>query len=211
MAKTGLEYIQSPEKRRLDVFGGIVLGATTSPLMLAVALETVIEHRRLNPLFIDDRIGRDEAPYRNYKFQSLQVRDAAKKLIGGSNHPDASRAGKLIRKTALDELPQLFNVIKGDISLVGIRPVPQNFLEYFEMIASADLFNEWHAWYIQNPGLTGEGQLASNNYRDHSKDVLLSRMEIDIHACEHATLKRDLQTIGRTPVALFRTAISNKQ
>ena len=83
----------------------------------------------------------------------------------------------------------------------------KNFLEYYEMIARGGLFDEWYDWYIQNPGLTGEGQLDSANYRDHNRDTIRRRMKIDINACESATFKKDLKTIARTPVLLFRSAM----
>lgn len=204
MEKTGLEYIRSDTKKRLNLIGGTALALTTMPATILVGIEAAIEHKTTNPLYIRERIGRYGKSFKNYKFQSLRVRDAEKKLIGGYAHPDASKIGTLVRKSCLDELPQLANVIKGDISLVGIRPVPQNFLEYYEKIASTELFDEWHAWYLENPGLFGEGQLESNLQQLHSTDVIRRRMAVDIQASENASLKNDLTVIAQTPTSLLR-------
>lgn len=211
MKKVGLDYIHSPEKRRLDILGSAALMSLAAPATIAIGTATAIEHKRLNPLFVQQRIGRAGKPFRNYKLQSLRVRNAEQQLIGGHSHPDASRVGRLIRKSCLDELPQLTNVIKGDISLVGIRPTTQNFLEYYEMIAQGSLFDEWYAWYLENPGLTGVGQLASNMHGIYTPDVLRRRMEMDIHGSENASLRSDLQLIGKTPVVLFLRTLGFKR
>ncbi len=203
MTKPGIDYIRSREKRDLDLLGGAALLALSLPVATAVGLETSLEHRRLNPFFTQQRVGRGGRPYKNYKFQSLRVRDAEKKLIGGHNHPDASRVGSFLRRTGLDELPQLMNVIKGDISLVGIRPIPASFLEYYEMVASTGLFDEWYRWYLENPGLTGEGQLKNGRNGLHSPAIIRRQMEAGIQGSENASLKNDLRLIGSTPVVLF--------
>lgn len=93
-----------------------------------------------------------------YKFQSLRVKTAAEKLLSGSDHPDASAVGKLIRKAGLDEIPQILNVIKGDMSLVGIRPLPTAYLNLYKSKVDETLFDTWYGCYRQNPGLTGGGQ-----------------------------------------------------
>ena len=168
MKEVGPEYITSSSKRQLDVLGGLAIMAGTLPLAVAVGLETSIEHRRLNPFFAQQRIGKMGKAYTNYKFQSLKTRAAGMGSGFGSGHMEASRVGSVVRKTGLDELPQAINVVKGDISLVGIRPLPQNVLDHYRTFVSDDLFEEWFEGYKQNPGLTGEGQLYSNGFSCHT-------------------------------------------
>ncbi|HEX5797269.1 MAG TPA: sugar transferase [Candidatus Saccharimonadales bacterium] len=201
MKKIGPEYIRSPAKRCLDIVGGSAIGAGLSPAAVALAIETIVEHKNFNPFFTETRVGR-QGSYTNFKFQTLSPGPNSK-TEGGSKHKRASIIGTLVRKSGMDEMPQIIHVIRGDISLVGIRPQSQERLDYFRSFASEDLFEEWFECYRQNPGLTGEGQLYSNRFPHHTPDVLKRRMEIDIESFNNASIAGDLKTIARTPFVLL--------
>ena len=110
-------------KRALDLTLALVLGAALMPLLLAIALWIKLDSR--GPvLFTQTRLGKDEKPFKIYKFRTMRKdapRNVATSLMAGSSRY-ITRAGRLLRSTSLDELPQLINIIKGDMSFVGFRP-----------------------------------------------------------------------------------------
>lgn len=207
MGLKGAEYIGSPAKRRLDVVGGLALAGCFLPAAAVVALEAMVEHRTFNPIFVQTRVGKDEKPIEIYKYESLRKNTDPTNLRSGSHHPGASPVGLLLRRSALDEMPQIVNVIRGDMSLVGIRPMPQEYLDYHQSLVGYELFSEWRECYDQNLGLTGPGQLFSKVYPDHTPQVIKRRMEIEVGAFANASLVSDLRTIAATPMTLLRQMI----
>ena len=131
-------------RRAQDVFLSVLALLVLWPIMLIVALAVVIDSRG-GVIFAQDRVGRDGKIFRFYKFRSM-VPDAEAKLeellaqnemegpaFKMKNDPRITRVGKFIRKTSLDELPQLWNILKGDMSIVGPRPpLPREVEEYSE-------------------------------------------------------------------------------
>ncbi len=111
-------------KRFLDIVFSFVMIIALSPVMLVVALIVAIDTKG-SPFFVQERMGRYSVPFKIYKFRSMSAQAPANvathKLENAEKY--ISRVGKFIRKTSLDELPQLFNVLKGDMSFVGPRPV----------------------------------------------------------------------------------------
>ena len=121
-------------RRVQDVLLALVALAVLFPLMLLIALVIVIDSPGASPIFAQDRVGRDGKVFRFYKFRSM-IPDAEKKLEDLLRHnemkgpafkikgdPRITRVGHFIRKSSIDELPQLWNVLKGDMSIVGPRP-----------------------------------------------------------------------------------------
>lgn len=110
-------------KRSVDIFGAVVAIILFSPIMLFTAL--AIKVTSPGPLiFNQERVGLQNKPFAMYKFRSMVVQEAEKEKSRWTtkNDPRVTTVGKFIRKTSIDELPQLFNVLKGDMSLVGPRP-----------------------------------------------------------------------------------------
>jgi lipopolysaccharide/colanic/teichoic acid biosynthesis glycosyltransferase len=151
-------------KRGFDVLISAIGCVLLSPLLLAVALLV----RLTSPgtaLFRQERIGRRFCPFVMYKFRSM-VADAPQRgaAITAGDDPRITPVGRWLRKTKLDELPQLFNVLRGDMSLVGPRP---------EMRKYVEMFREDYEVVLQvRPGLT---DLASIDYRDEA--TILGRAE----------------------------------
>lgn len=208
MRKTGAEYIASPAKRRLDKIGGLAIAGLTLPAAATVGIVSAVEHRQINPLFTQERIGKLANPFTLYKFETLRKTDGGAELRGGFKHPGASPVGVALRQIALDELPQLWNVLKGDISLVGIRPLPQNYLEYYQSLASESLFSEWSECYQQNLGITGEGQLYTKQFPTTTPKIIRRQMEIDVDAFENASLRNDLKIIASTPLRVIQHSLA---
>lgn len=132
-------------RRTQDVLLSAIALLILWPIMLIVALIVWIDSPGASPIFAQDRVGRDGKVFRFYKFRSM-VPDAESKLedllqqnemegpaFKMKDDPRITRVGKFIRKTSLDELPQLWNILKGDMSIVGPRPpLPREVAEYGE-------------------------------------------------------------------------------
>ena len=193
-------------KRALDIAfaaGGLILAA---PLMLACALAI----RRFDPgpvLFAQDRIGFGGRRFRCYKFRSMSVN--AEELLARHlaadpeaarewhetqklrHDPRVTRLGMLLRRSSLDELPQLFNILRGDMSCVGPRPIVPGELERYGANAED---------YLRaRPGLTGIWQVTGRSSAEYATRVLL-----DAGYVRGWSLRGDLLILCRTPLALLR-------
>ena len=120
-------------KRAVDIFGAVVAIILFSPVMLGTCIAIKISSP--GPLiFKQERVGLQNKTFSMYKFRSMIVQDAAseKSKWTTKDDPRVTKVGKFIRKTSIDELPQLFNILKGDMSLVGPRPERPQFVEKFK-------------------------------------------------------------------------------
>lgn len=153
-------------RRAQDIFFSGIALIVLSPLMLVTALLIFIDDPHGSPIFSQVRCGRDNKPFKMYKFRSMYC-DAEERLsellenneMDGpafkiKDDPRITRIGNFIRKTSLDELPQLWNIFKGDMSIVGPRPA---------LPREVELYNEYQMqrMYIQ-PGLTCYWQIQPN-------------------------------------------------
>ena len=119
-------------KRSIDIFGALVAIILFSPIMLISAI--LVKTTSKGPLiFRQERVGLHNKPFYMYKFRSMAVQEIKDEKAAWTtkNDPRVTGIGKIMRKTSIDELPQLFNVLKGDMSLVGPRPERPQFVEKF--------------------------------------------------------------------------------
>ncbi len=173
-------------KRAMDLAVSLLGLLLLSPLMLATAVAVALESGR-PVLFVQQRVGRGGRPFGMLKFRSM-VKDAA--AIGSwqtrAGDPRITRVGRFIRRTSLDELPQLLNVLKGDMSLVGPRPdVPAQRADYTEA--------EWRERCSVRPGITGLAQA-----RLRSQATPQQRLALDLQYVREAGLALDLRILGWT-------------
>ena len=173
-----------------NLFGAVTAIILFSPVMAVTA--AVIKLTSPGPLiFKQERIGFQNKPFLMYKFRSMVVQDE-KKERGGWTTPDdprVTRFGKFIRKTSIDELPQLFNVLKGNMSLVGPRPERPQFVEKF-----SEEIPRYRVKHQVRPGLTGWAQV--NGYRGDTS--IRRRIEYDLYYIENWTLGFDFKIIFLT-------------
>lgn len=204
--------------RLLNLLLATVLLVITAPVMLLVALAVrltspgpVIYHQvrvgldrrnRDGDEAPDDRRGDDYGgrPFTIYKFRSMRV-DAesdGRAVWATRDDPRVTPIGKVLRATRLDELPQLFNVIRGDMNLVGPRPErPTLVMELREHI------HEYAARHRVKPGLTGWAQV--NRAYDETLDDVRQKVHYDLEYVRRQSLWKDLRILARTiPVVLFR-------
>ncbi|HJF93519.1 MAG TPA: exopolysaccharide biosynthesis polyprenyl glycosylphosphotransferase, partial [Lachnoclostridium phocaeense] len=177
-------------KRCVDLFGAVVALILFSPVMAVVAV--IIKVTSPGPLiFKQERIGMRNKPFYMYKFRSMVVQDASaeKKAWTTQNDPRVTPIGKFIRKTSIDELPQLVNVLKGDMSLVGPRPERPQFVEQFK-----EEIPRYMVKHQVRPGLTGWAQV--NGYRGDTS--IWKRIEHDLYYIENWTLGFDFKIIIMT-------------
>jgi exopolysaccharide biosynthesis polyprenyl glycosylphosphotransferase len=180
-------------KRALDLIVAVILGVILSPILLLIALAIRITSR--GPvLFRQERIGLNGQPFTVYKFRTM-IRDAEAETGPIFAQPgDARRTalGRLLRRFGLDELPQLYNILRGEMSLVGPRPERPFFVERFQ--GEVPRYLDRHQ---VRPGVTGWAQV--NDLRGDSS--IAERTLYDIYYVENWTLALDLKIIALT---LFR-------
>jgi lipopolysaccharide/colanic/teichoic acid biosynthesis glycosyltransferase len=204
---TGKRRAAAILRRAFDVAVAVILILLLSPLLIAVALAVRIDSRG-PALFRQRRVGYREREFTLYKFRSMRVdadprghKEYVTALIKGEGeNPNGGRenlyklavdnritpVGRWIRRWSLDELPQLFNVVKGDMTLVGPRPaIPYEVAEY-------------PSWYRRRfavkPGLTGYWQVSGRSERTYEEMVRL-----DIEYAKRRTLGLDLSILVKTP------------
>lgn len=171
-------------KRILDFTIALVAILCLSPLLIVVTICLYLANKGAGAFFTQERPGKDEKIFRVVKFKSMtDERDENGNLL-----PDEKRLtaiGKLIRKTSIDELPQLFNVLKGDMALIGPRPLLVKYLPLYSA--------EQHRRHEVRPGITGWAQVNGRNAITHTK-----KFEYDVWYVDHLTFALDLKIIFMT-------------
>jgi exopolysaccharide biosynthesis polyprenyl glycosylphosphotransferase len=213
LGQPGLYGRRRQLKRAFDVLAVSIGLALISPLLACIAIAIKLDSR--GPvLYRQKRIGERGRPFTMWKFRSMRV-DADPKLhrahvarliqenvsleqLGGNgngslkmeNDPRVTRVGWLIRKTSLDELPQLFNVLRGEMSLVGPRP---------PIAYEVELYQEWHMRRLDAiPGMTGLWQVKGRNRVSFDEMV-----RMDLEYIEKQSLWQDIKILLQTPLAVI--------
>ncbi len=174
----------------MDIIGSFVGLLVCALPMLIVAI--IIKLTSKGPLiFSQVRVGKNNKPFKMYKFRSmtLQTEEEEEKAWTTYNDPRVTSIGKFIRKTSIDELPQLFNILRGDMSLVGPRPERPQFVEQFKEVIPRYMIK-----HQVPPGLTGWAQI--NGYRGDTS--IAKRIEHDLYYIENWTFGFDLKIMFLT-------------
>jgi len=177
-------------KRAVDIFGALVAITIFAIPMLIIAI--IIKTTSKGPLiFKQTRIGLHNKEFEMYKFRSMEVQSAEKekKAWTTMNDPRVTPIGKFIRRTSIDELPQLFNVLKGDMSLVGPRPERPFFVKKFK-----EEIPRYMIKHQVRPGITGWAQISG--YRGDTS--IIKRIEHDLYYIENWTLSFDFKILFLT-------------
>lgn len=175
-------------KRFLDFFLSSIAIILLSPILLVVAV--LVRIKLGSPvLFHQERPGKDEKIFTLCKFRTMtDKRDAQVKLL-----PDSQRLtkfGKMLRATSLDELPELFNIWKGDMSIIGPRPLLVSYLPWYTQ--------EEKLRHTVRPGLTGLAQVSGRNFLDWDK-----RLAKDVEYVKKLSLAMDLKVLWKTVMVVF--------
>lgn len=184
-------------KRGMDILGSLALILITSPIMLFAAIGVKLSSP--GPiLFKQERVGLNKKPFYMYKFRSMRVNDRQTTGWSTNTDPRKTKFGSFIRKFSIDELPQFFNVLKGDMSLVGPRPELPYFVNQFK--EEIPLYMVKHQ---VRPGITGWAQV--NGFRGDTS--IQGRIEHDLYYIENWTFLLDIKILFMT---VFRFANSEK-
>lgn len=189
-------------KRFFDIIGAAAGLILLSPLFLLVALLIKLEDPKGSVFFYQTRVGKNEKPFRMYKFRSM-VMNAEEKLkdlldkneISGAmfkmkDDPRITKIGKFIRKTSIDELPQLYNVLRGDMSLVGPRP---------PLVREVADYTKYDKLRLTvTPGCTGLWQVSGRNELSFHEMV-----ELDLTYIQNRSVLGDLKIIFKTLKLFF--------
>ena len=173
-------------KRSFDLLLSLLTLVTLIPLLILIAMGIKLDSH--GPvLFSSQRVGRNNQRFTMYKFRTMTVDtpEIATHLLG-NNAGFITRFGRLLRSTSLDELPQLFHVVRGEMSLVGPRPA---------LYSQNDLISlrETHGIHVLLPGITGWAQI---NGRDNID--LATKIQHEIHYLNHRSTLMDLKILLRT-------------
>ena len=182
-------------KRFMDIIGSLVCIVLFSPVMLFAAV--MIKFTSPGPLiFKQERVGLHNRPFIMYKFRSMQVQSEAREKKGWTtrNDPRVTGFGKFMRRTSIDELPQLFNVLKGEMSLVGPRPERPQFVEKFR-----EEIPRYMVKHQVRPGMTGWAQV--NGLRGDTS--IKKRIDCDLYYIENWTMGLDIKILMMTPFKGF--------
>lgn len=147
-------------------------------------------------IFSQERIGYRGKPFTIYKFRTLSKAEDKPQLVAKCDDSNSTKTERFLREHHLDELPQLWNVLIGDMSLVGPRPERKY---YIDQIMEID--NSYVLTYEMRPGLTSEATLY-NGYTD-SMEKMLKRLQMDIHYLENRSLALDFSIIMRTAASII--------
>jgi exopolysaccharide production protein ExoY len=192
--------LHAASKRVLDVVGALILGAVFAPLILAVMLVLQLEGGPI--IYRHRRIGRDGMAFECLKFRSMvpNAERALRELLEQHSEmkaewvrdhklrcdPRVTRLGGFLRRTSLDELPQLWNVLRGEMSLVGPRPIVREELMRYGRCLSVYLSSK--------PGITGLWQVTGRNNTDYRR-----RVALDVYYVRKQSLLLDLYILFKTP------------
>ena len=171
------------------IVSGLALGVLVVPFLItAVAIK--LESK--GPVFFrQERMGKDAKPFMIYKFRTMKQGSENIRYYIDSNNPSVTKLGRWLRRWGLDELPQLLNVLKGEMSLVGPRPTLRYQVEKYDEQQKLRL--------NMKPGLTGLSQVKGRNKLNWSQ-----RMKYDLLYTKHWSLRMDTKIFLLTPVALLR-------
>lgn len=190
-------------KRVFDFIVSLLLLVVLSPLLLLIAL--VIKLTSPGPVFfVQERLGLNKRRFRMYKFRTMvsdaeqqqaqleALNEACGPVFKLKNDPRVTKVGRFLRKASLDELPQLINVLKGDMSLVGPRPLPERDFNGFN--------TDWHRRrFSVRPGITCLWQV-----NGRSSVPFETWMQLDMQYIDHWSFGLDLKILAKTVIAVFK-------
>ncbi|ADU31880.1 sugar transferase [Evansella cellulosilytica] len=191
----GLTLDQTAVKRVFDFLAASMITILVSPILLIVAIIIKFEDPKGKIIYSQERLGKNNKPFMIYKFRSM-IEGAEKEsgpVLATENDARITKVGKFMRATRLDELPQLFNVIKGDMSLVGPRPERGFFIK--------QLSKEHYHYMYRNtvqPGITGYAQIMGK-YSTKVED----KLRFDLYYIRNYTFWLDIVILLKTFIVLF--------
>ena len=176
-------------KRSADVVGSIFLIFLLFPLFLMTSFAILVSMGR-PVFFLQERIGKDERPFKIIKFRTMQEPSDQKRGPSDDEYR-TTKLGKMLRATSIDELPELFNVLFGDMSIIGPRPLLPEYLRLYS--------TEQRRRHLVRPGITGMAQVNGRNLISWEE-----KFEFDCFYIDNLTLKLDLKILFQTGIQVLK-------
>ncbi len=193
--RDAMNAVQRGIKRALDVVFAFLGLIVLSPVFLIIYV--MLKRQKNGPaIFSQERIGYKGRPFTIYKFRSMSDVEKAPRLMAKCDESNSTKTERFLREHHLDELPQLWNVLKGDMSFVGPRPERKY---YIDKIMEID--RDYELIYEMRPGLTSEATLY-NGYTDNM-EKMLRRLHMDIRYLENRSLALDFNIILKTALSII--------
>ena len=177
-------------KRMVDTLAALLLLPVLAPVMLLTAVFIKLDSEG-SVFFVQKRMGYRGIPFSVYKFRSMCSKSKGKGFTEGENDPRITRVGRVIRKYRVDELPQLFNVIKGEMSFIGPRPESLELSEWYEK--DVPFFAYRH---VVRPGISGWAQVMQGYAAE--VDGMTTKLQYDFYYIKHFSLWLDILIVFKT-------------
>lgn len=176
-------------KRLFDIVGSLAGLVVASPIMLVISVLLKLDLSR-PVIYSQERIGKGGKPFRIYKFRTMKVNDEdnGTPMLAKENDQRLTRLGKHLRNHHLDEIPQLWNVLKGDMSFVGYRPERKYFIDKI-----IELRPDYVRLYAMRPGVTSMATI-KNGYT-YNMEKMIRRLDMDLEYLDNHSLWIDLKII----------------
>jgi putative colanic acid biosynthesis UDP-glucose lipid carrier transferase len=199
LMRSGARVATSASKRAFDLVVAVLLILFLAPLLAVIALAVVLDSAG-PALFRQRRTGLNGRVFTIYKFRTMTVMEDGDELAHATRDDErVTRLGAFLRKSSLDELPQLFNVLKGDMSMVGPRPHAVAHDSRYALLVP----NYWDRFQAR-PGLTGLAQVAGLRGEIHGPHGMAQRVEQDLRYVREWSLWLDVVLICRTVPLVLR-------
>jgi len=176
-------------KTLIDYTGALLLLVLLSPIVVVTSFLLAIQNKG-TPFFLQERNGKDERVFKVIKFKTMtDEKDEEGKLL--PNKDRLTPLGKIVRKSSIDELPQLFNILKGEMSFIGPRPLPTRYLPFFT--------DEERKRFLIKPGISGLAQVSGRNLVHWDR-----RLRLDVEYVENLSFRLDLEIFIKTLVNIVK-------
>lgn len=194
-------------KRTLDMVCSLSLILLSSPLLLLLSLAVALDSRG-GVFYGQIRVGRNEKTFKMWKFRSMHPQSEVQgQLTVGSRDPRITRVGYYLRKFKVDELPQLWNVFVGEMSIVGPRPEVPKYVAYYN--------DEQRRVLTIRPGITDEASLryfeenkllaeSSHPEQTYINEIMPAKLKLNLEYVDQSSIGKDLMIIGRTILRMLR-------
>lgn len=200
----GEAYLNSPQKRAMDIIGSIALLPLASLSIAGAGL--VIKLKDGGPIFfITNAVGKGGENFSMFKLRSMATLDKQNEEVTDverfwtkKNDPRVTKVGKFIRQWSIDELPQLINILRGEMSLVGNRPMIKERIDHLSTVSKLqDLYPRWIETYVMaQPGAFGLAVSRGRHLLDQTEQGHRNRMRYDTFYITHASLGFDIKIVA---------------
>ena len=194
-------------KRLFDIFMSLAFIIILLPVFIIISIWILIDSRG-GVLYLQSRVGKNNRDFRMYKFRSMRPEsDTLGLLTIGDHDPRVTRAGKFLRKTKLDELPQMLNILKGNMSFVGPRPEVRKYVELYSaeqmkvLSVRPGLTDYASLEYIDEDSILGQSK---DPDRIYITEIMPAKLELNMRYIRERSFARDLLIILQTVAKIFR-------